>query len=137
MLPEAPQKLLRRKRHGAGLAAMGVILPAKTHRGVGDREQPVVGDGDAVSVAGQIVKDVFWSAEGGLGIDDPVLLKQSAQKGDEVLLDCECPALTVEYELVVAKSTPQSRPAPNLPRKTRLRTVTGRKKLEREESQRR
>lgn len=88
---------------------MGVILPAKTHRGVGDREQAVVGDGDAVSVAGQIVKDVFWSAEGGLGIDDPVLLKQSAQKGDEVLLDCECPALTVEYELVVAKSTPQSR----------------------------
>jgi len=66
---------------------MGVILPAKTHRGVGDREQPVVGDGDAVSVAGQVVKDVFWSAEGGLGIDDPVLLKQSAQKGDEVLLD--------------------------------------------------
>src|SRR5947209_2440315 len=72
-------------------------------------EQAVVGDGDAVSVAGQIVKDVFWSAEGGLGIDDPVLLKQSAQKGDEVLLECECPALTVEYELVVAKSTPQSR----------------------------
>jgi hypothetical protein len=63
---------------------MGVILPTKTHRGIRDREQGVVGDGDAMSVAGQIVKDVFWSAKGGLGIDDPVLLKQSAQKRDEV-----------------------------------------------------
>jgi hypothetical protein len=36
-------------------------------------------------------------------------LKQSAQKGDEVLLDCEWPALTIEQELVVAKSTLQSR----------------------------
>jgi len=62
-----------------------------------------------MSVAGQIVKDVFWSAEGWLGVDDPVLLEQSAQKGDEVLLDCEGPALTIEHELVIAKSTPQSR----------------------------
>jgi hypothetical protein len=59
-----------------GLTAMGVILPARTHRGIGDREQPVVGDSDAMSVAGQLVKDVFWSAEGGLGIDDPVLFNQ-------------------------------------------------------------
>jgi hypothetical protein len=88
---------------------MRVILPAKTHRGIRDREQAVVGDGDAMSVAGQIVKDVFWSAEGWLGVDDPVLLEQSAQKGDEVLLDCEGPALTIEHELVIAKSMPQSR----------------------------
>lgn len=61
-----------------------------------------------MSVAGQIVKDVFRSAEGGLGIDDPVLLKQSAQKSDEVLLHCEWPTRTIEEELVVAESTPQS-----------------------------
>jgi hypothetical protein len=67
------------------------------------------GDGDAMRVAGQIVKDVFWSAEGALGIDDPVLFEPSAEKGEEVLLDCEWPALTREHKLVVAKSTPQSR----------------------------
>jgi hypothetical protein len=72
MLEEASQKLLWRKRHGAWLAAMGVILPTKTHRGIRDREQAVVGDGDAMSVAGQIVEDVFWSAEGGL--DRPTAL---------------------------------------------------------------
>lgn len=42
------------------------------------------------------------------GIDDPVLLKQGAQKSDEVLLDLVWPVLTIEHELVVAKSTPQS-----------------------------
>jgi hypothetical protein len=36
----------------------------------------VVGDGDAVGIAGQVVKDVLRSAEGRLGIDDPVLLEQ-------------------------------------------------------------
>jgi len=41
-------------------------------------------------------------------LDDPVRLKQSVQKGDEVLLDCEWPALPIEPELVVAESTPQS-----------------------------
>jgi hypothetical protein len=108
MLQEAPQKLLGRKSHRAWLAAMRVILPAKTHRGIRDREQAVVGDGDAMSVAGQIVKDVFWSAEGWLGIDDPVLFKQSAEQCEEVLLDGEGPASTIEHELVVTKSTPQS-----------------------------
>ena len=103
MLQEAAQKLLRRTSQGAWLAAMCVILPAKTHRGIRDREQAVVGDGDAMSVAGQIVKDVFWSAEGWLGINDPVPLRQSAQKGDEVLLHCEWPALALEEELVVCE----------------------------------
>ena len=109
MLQEAPQKLFGRECHDAWPAAVRLVFPAETHFGIRDREQAVVGDGDAMRVAGQIVKDVLWSAEGWLGIDDPVLLKQSAQKGDEVLLDCEWTALTIEQELVAAKSTPQSR----------------------------
>jgi len=56
-----------------------------------------------MSVTGQIVKDMFCSAERGPGIDDPVRLKQSTQKSDEVLLHCEWPTLTIEDELVVAK----------------------------------
>ncbi len=109
MLQEAPQKLFGRECHDAWPAAVRVVSPAEAHFGIRNREQAVVGDGDAMRIAGQIMKYVFWSAEGWLGIDDPVLLKQSAQKGDEVLLDCEWPALTIEQELVVAKSTLQSR----------------------------
>src|SRR5271169_736288 len=108
MLQETPQKLLTGERHGAWSAAVGIVLPAKTHFGIRDREQAVVGDGDAMSVAGQIVKDVFWSAEGRLGVDDPVLLEQGAQEGVEVLLLCQGSALTIEHELMVAKITTQS-----------------------------
>jgi hypothetical protein len=43
----------------------------------------MVGDGDAMSVTGQIVKDMFRSAERWLGIDDPVLLKERAQESSE------------------------------------------------------
>ena len=86
-----------------------------------------------MGVAGQVVKDVFGSAKGRLGIDDPVLLKERAQKGREGLFVVERKALAVERELVVAKSV--SSAATNLPRKTRLRTWTGSKKVEREDIQ--
>ena len=75
MLQEAPQKLFGRECHDAWPAAVRVV-PAETHFGIRDREQAVVGDGDAMSVAGQIVKDVFRSTEGRLGVDNPVLLEQ-------------------------------------------------------------
>lgn len=68
----------------------------------------MVGDGNAMGVAGQIMKDVFWSAEGWFGIDDPVLLEQSAQKHSEVFFLRQWHAFAVEPELVVAESTPQS-----------------------------
>ena len=38
-----------------------------------DREQAMVGDGDAMGVAGQVLQDVLRAAEGRLGVDDPVL----------------------------------------------------------------
>jgi hypothetical protein len=46
----------------------------------------MVGDGDAMRVAAEIVQDMLRAAEGRLGINDPVLLEQSAQKSCEVLL---------------------------------------------------
>jgi hypothetical protein len=48
MLEEAAQELLRRERHGALLAAMRVVLPAEGDSGVGDGEQAMVGDGEAL-----------------------------------------------------------------------------------------
>jgi hypothetical protein len=44
-----------------------VVLPAETHFGIRDEKQSMVGNGDAMSVAGQIMEDVFRSAEGRLG----------------------------------------------------------------------
>jgi hypothetical protein len=40
----------------------------------------MVGDGDAVGVAGQVVEHMVGSAEGWLGVDDPVLLTELAEE---------------------------------------------------------
>ena len=36
----------------------------------------MVGDGDAMGIAGQIVENMFHAAEGWLGVDDPILLAE-------------------------------------------------------------
>lgn len=108
MLEKAAQELLARKSHDSCLAGMRVVLPAETHGGVSDGEQAMIGDGNAMGVAGQIVKDVFRSPEGWFGIDDPVLLEESAQEEGESFFVGKWQAFAIEDELVLAKSTPQS-----------------------------
>src|SRR5260370_42151327 len=85
----------------------------------------MVGDGHAMGVAGQVVKDVFGSAKGLLGIDDPVLLKERAQKGRGGLFVVERKALAVERELVVAKSASQSGNEPSKCVAKQCRSVCG------------
>ena len=57
-------------------AAIVVIAPSERHIAVAKIHESVVGDGDAVGIASQIVQDLVWSAEGRLGIDDPVVYEQ-------------------------------------------------------------
>jgi hypothetical protein len=40
----------------------------------------MVGDGDAVRIAGKIVQNMLGTAEGWLGIDDPVLVEELSEK---------------------------------------------------------
>jgi len=40
----------------------------------------MVGDGDAVRIAGEIVHNMLGTAEGWLGIDDPVLVEELSEK---------------------------------------------------------
>jgi hypothetical protein len=40
----------------------------------------MVGDGDAVRIASEIVQNMLGTAEGWLGIDDPVLLEELAEE---------------------------------------------------------
>src|SRR5208282_954142 len=41
---------------------------------------PMVGDGDAVRIAGGIVQNMLGTAEGWLGVDDPVLLEELSEE---------------------------------------------------------
>jgi hypothetical protein len=103
-LEETAQELFAGEPHDALLAAVGIVLPAEGDLILCNREQAMVRDGDAMSVTGQIVQHMFRSAKGRLGIHDPVLLNERAQKGREVLLLGQRHALAVEPELVAAKS---------------------------------
>ena len=114
-------------RHQPLLALVGIVFPAESDLAVGKVHDPVIGDGDAMRVAGQIMEDMFGPAEGPLGVDHPILTEQRPQESMEGLLlrralcrlpgNSSCPSRKARL-----------RPATNLPRKTRLRTFTGRKK---------
>jgi hypothetical protein len=61
----------------------------------------MVGDGYAVGVAGQVVEDVFGSAERWLGVDDPVLREELLQETLEAFLRCEFVERTMELQLAL------------------------------------
>jgi hypothetical protein len=70
---ETPQELFMRQRHEAALAVVGIVFPAEGHLSVGHVYDAMVRDCDAMCVAGQIREHVFRTAEGFLGVNDPVV----------------------------------------------------------------
>ena len=70
---KSAQELMSGNGHDLFLAAVGVVSPAKGHAIVLEGHEAVVGDGDAMGVAGQVVENMFGAAEGWLGVDDPVV----------------------------------------------------------------
>jgi hypothetical protein len=73
MEKEPPQKLLGGEGHLSLLIAVCIILPAESDLIMLEGHQTVVGDGNAMSIAGKITQYMMGTAEGGLSIDDPVL----------------------------------------------------------------
>jgi hypothetical protein len=78
---EAAQELDRIEGQGLLPATIGVVLDAEGHVAIGDIEQAVVGDGDAVGVAAEVTEDVFGSAERRLGVDDPGRVVEAVLEG--------------------------------------------------------
>lgn len=88
-------------------------------------EQPVVADRHAMGIAPEIPQDGGSAAEGGLGVDDPVSLEERIDESPPRRRVSEVLIAAGQLELV-----PVVRPSKrldNFPRKTRLRTFTGRK----------
>lgn len=78
-------ELIRGKGHDSRLVAAGIVPPTKRDVAAIEGNEPVVGDGDTVGVAPEVTDDLLRTAEGGLGIDDPVLTKQCSKKCREAL----------------------------------------------------
>ena len=77
---EAAQELIGGDRHDFLLAAVRIVFPAKRDSIILERHQPMVGDGDAVRIASEIVQNMLGTAKGWLGIDDPVLVEELSEK---------------------------------------------------------
>ena len=66
MEQEAADELLGGKRHRFLLTVVPIVFPLEAHLTVFDIEQAVVGDGDAVGIAADVVEHLLGSGEGRL-----------------------------------------------------------------------
>ena len=78
---KAPQEFFDRQTHPSLLVLVRRVAPAESHASVGQRYEPVIGDGHAVGVAAEIMQRMLGAAEGRLGINDPVVAIQRANPG--------------------------------------------------------
>ena len=62
---------------------IAVVAPAEADLSVVDGEEAVVGDGDEVGVAAEVVEDLVGAGEGGLGVDDPLGLAEGLEVAGE------------------------------------------------------
>jgi hypothetical protein len=77
-------ELVGRDGHRSHLVAAGVIPPTEGNAFAIEGDEPVVGDGDTMSITAEISDDLFWAAEGGFGINNPILTKQQSEERREV-----------------------------------------------------
>ncbi len=80
MEQEATDELHRIESHRAAAVVVPRVAPAKAHLSVFEVEQSPVGDGDAMSIAGQILQHMLGSAEGWFRIDYPVFSAKACEE---------------------------------------------------------
>jgi hypothetical protein len=76
---KAADELVGIECHHFGLAVRSIVFPGKADLPIGEREQPAVGDGDAMGVAAEIGQHLFGASERWLGVDHPVEALEFAQ----------------------------------------------------------
>jgi len=73
---EAAQELTGGNGHDLLLAAVGIVSPAEGDAIALKGHEAMVGNGDAVGVAGQAVENMLGAPERWLGINHPVVLAE-------------------------------------------------------------
>ena len=107
MQQEAAHKLHRIQGHGLFLVAVCGIPPAKSDLTVLEAKQSPVGDGDAVSVMGQVLNHMLRARKGLLGVDDPVFIFERPGKLIESSALLKRGQRSAELELAATKRAPE------------------------------
>ena len=79
MEQEAANEVVGLQGHDFLPVVMAIIFPAKTDPAVVNTKQAVVGNGDTMGVAAQVVEDLFGTAEGRFGVNHPLGLAKRGQ----------------------------------------------------------
>ena len=77
---EATQELRNRDRQGSFLVAMGGVAPAKGNLVLIERDQAVVGNGDAMGIAAEVLENMFGTSKGRFAVDDPLMTEQRPEE---------------------------------------------------------
>ena len=104
---EAAQELLGTEGHHSLLITVRIVLPTESKLVMVESHEAVVGDGHAMGVAGEIAEHRMGTAEGWLGVDDPVVTEQGAQEGAESLFVFERFENSGESKLVLLEAALQ------------------------------
>ena len=88
--------------------AASVVPPTKRNVVAIERDEPVVGDGDAMGIAAEVTNDLLRPAEGGLGIHNPILTKQRSKESGEVFRLCQVLNRSGTSQPVLSKSPSES-----------------------------
>jgi len=100
---EAANELLGLQGHRFLLVVVTIIFPAEDDLAVVDVEEAVVGKGDAMGIATQVVEDLFRAAEGCFGVDDPLGFAKRGQVLGESLRFTKSLESREELELAAVK----------------------------------
>src|SRR5437870_1323371 len=123
---EATQELRGGQGHLTGLATVGVILPPESHALLFEGQQAMIGNGHAMGVAPEIAQHLQGTTESGLSIDHPVVTCRRRISFANCRRSARAAAGPTNGSSL--RQWRRFRPARNLPRKMRLRTLTGKKK---------
>ena len=105
---EAAQELFGGDRHLALLTAVSVVLPPEGNLAVGNGDETVIGDGDAMGISGQIVKYMLRPSEGAFCIDHPILAKERTKESMKGPLSGQCLEAAGKREFALTKGALQA-----------------------------
>lgn len=105
---KAAHELVCGKGHDSRLVAACIVPPTKRDVAAIEGNETVVRDGDTMGVAPEVTDHLLGAAEGGLGIDDPVLAKESPEKRRDALWLFQVLDRSGANQLFLPVSAPQS-----------------------------
>ena len=80
MQQKAAQELINGYGHQFLPVAMRIIFPPKSHFAIGKRNQSMIGDGNTMCIARQILQHMIHAAKGLLGINYPLMPVKNSQE---------------------------------------------------------